>query len=99
MICDHVDEDESRPVLQFQTRFYPFAFPSPHQIPSEFLDPLMATLMVDPVLLPTSSRMVMDRANIVRHLLSDQVGIEIMHWTGTGGRSRYLVKRIRPRGY
>ena len=32
----------------------------------------MATLMVDPVLLPTSSRLVMDRAHIVRHLLSDQ---------------------------
>ena len=42
------------------------------QIPSEYLDPLMATLMEDPVQLPTSSKMVMDRANIVRHLLSDQ---------------------------
>ena len=42
------------------------------QIPSEFLDPLMATLMEDPVLLPTKSKMIMDRSHIVRHLLSDQ---------------------------
>ncbi|GAX74152.1 hypothetical protein CEUSTIGMA_g1601.t1 [Chlamydomonas eustigma] len=41
-------------------------------IPSEYLDPIMATLMVDPVLLPTSSKLIMDRAHIVRHLLSDQ---------------------------
>lgn len=39
-------------------------------IPDEFLDPVMATLMRDPVTLPTSGQ-VMDRANIVRHLLSD----------------------------
>jgi hypothetical protein len=32
----------------------------------------MATLMLDPVLLPTSSKLIMDRAHIVRHLLSDQ---------------------------
>lgn len=38
--------------------------------PDEFLDPLMATLMRDPVMLP-ASRMVMDRATIKQHLLSD----------------------------
>lgn len=38
-------------------------------IPSEFLDPIMSTLMRDPVFLPTSN-MTMDRANILRHLLA-----------------------------
>ncbi|KAJ5938747.1 hypothetical protein N7466_001881 [Penicillium verhagenii] len=40
------------------------------EIPDEFLDPLMYTLMEDPVILP-SSRMTMDRATIRSHLLSD----------------------------
>ena len=38
--------------------------------PEEFLDPLMADLMTDPVLLPTS-RTVLDRSTIRSHLLSD----------------------------
>ncbi|XP_053125304.1 ubiquitin conjugation factor E4 A isoform X1 [Hemicordylus capensis] len=37
----------------------------------EFLDPIMSTLMMDPVLLP-SSRVTVDRSTIARHLLSDQ---------------------------
>jgi ubiquitin conjugation factor E4 B len=37
-------------------------------IPDEFKDPLMDTLMTDPVLLP--SGVVMDRAVIMRHLLN-----------------------------
>ena len=40
------------------------------EIPDEFLDPLMATLMVDPVILPIS-RTVIDRSTIRQHLLSD----------------------------
>lgn len=36
--------------------------------PDEFRDPLMDTLMVDPVLLPSGK--VMDRAIITRHLLN-----------------------------
>lgn len=40
-------------------------------IPDEFLDPIMGTLMTDPVLLP-SSRVIVDRSTIARHLLSDQ---------------------------
>jgi ubiquitin conjugation factor E4 B len=40
-------------------------------IPDEFLDPIMATLMEDPVLLPTS-KMVTDRSTIRSHLLSDK---------------------------
>ncbi|KAJ5759716.1 hypothetical protein N7520_006872 [Penicillium odoratum] len=40
------------------------------EIPDEFLDPLMYTLMEDPVILP-SSRMSIDRATIRSHLLSD----------------------------
>jgi len=40
------------------------------EIPDDFLDPLMATLMQDPVILPIS-RMVMDRSTIRQHLLSD----------------------------
>jgi ubiquitin conjugation factor E4 B len=39
-------------------------------IPDEFLDPLMYTLMQDPVILPTS-RTVIDRSTIRSHLLSD----------------------------
>ncbi|XP_046484062.1 ubiquitin conjugation factor E4 A [Neodiprion pinetum] len=39
--------------------------------PDEFLDPIMSTLMTDPVILP-SSKIVVDRQTIARHLLSDQ---------------------------
>ncbi|KAI0365724.1 ubiquitin conjugation factor E4 [Pilatotrama ljubarskyi] len=39
-------------------------------VPDEFLDPLMYTLMRDPVTLP-SSRVVVDRSTIKSHLLSD----------------------------
>lgn len=38
--------------------------------PDEFLDPIMSTLMRDPVILP-SSRQVIDRPNILRHLMTD----------------------------
>ncbi|KAF2709186.1 ubiquitin conjugation factor E4 [Pleomassaria siparia CBS 279.74] len=40
------------------------------EIPEEFTDPLLATLMEDPVILPTS-RTVIDRSTIRSHLLSD----------------------------
>lgn len=39
--------------------------------PEEFLDPIMSTLMIDPVILP-SSNVTVDRTTIARHLLSDQ---------------------------
>ncbi|KXJ80153.1 hypothetical protein RP20_CCG026564 [Aedes albopictus] len=39
--------------------------------PDEFLDPIMSSLMMDPVVLP-SSRITVDRSTIARHLLSDQ---------------------------
>ncbi|CAF0967414.1 unnamed protein product [Rotaria sp. Silwood1] len=39
--------------------------------PDEYLDPITSTLMIDPVMLP-SSRQIIDRATIARHLLSDQ---------------------------
>lgn len=39
--------------------------------PDEFLDPIMSTLMIDPVVLP-SSKVTVDRTTIARHLLSDQ---------------------------
>jgi ubiquitin conjugation factor E4 B len=38
--------------------------------PDEYLDPLLATLMTDPVILPTS-RNIVDRSTIRSHLLSD----------------------------
>lgn len=41
------------------------------EIPEEFLDPLMFTLMEDPVLL-TTSNVTVDRSTIVAHLLNDQ---------------------------
>jgi ubiquitin conjugation factor E4 B len=40
------------------------------EIPDEFTDPLMATIMRDPVILP-SSRAILDRATIKGYLLSD----------------------------
>lgn len=40
------------------------------EIPDEFEDPLLATLMTDPVILPIS-KMVLDRSTIRSHLLSD----------------------------
>jgi len=40
------------------------------EIPDEFLDPLMWTIMRDPVILP-ASKAVIDRATIKSHLLSD----------------------------
>jgi len=40
------------------------------EVPDEFLDPIMSTLMEDPVILPTSGQTV-DRSVIARHLLSD----------------------------
>ncbi|XP_029162873.1 ubiquitin conjugation factor E4 A [Nylanderia fulva] len=40
-------------------------------IPDEFLDPIMSTVMTDPVILP-SSKITLDRQTIARHLLSDQ---------------------------
>lgn len=39
--------------------------------PEEYLDPIMSTLMSDPVILP-SSKVTVDRSTIARHLLSDQ---------------------------
>lgn len=39
--------------------------------PEHFLDPIMSTLMSDPVILP-SSKQTVDRNTIARHLLSDQ---------------------------
>ena len=39
--------------------------------PDEFIDPMMCELMEDPVLLPTSGK-IMDRKHINRHLLSTQ---------------------------
>lgn len=36
--------------------------------PEEFLDPIMETLMTDPVMLP-SSRKIVDRTVIARHIL------------------------------
>lgn len=40
------------------------------EVPDEFLDPLMFTVMRDPVLLP-SSKIILDRSTIKSHLLSD----------------------------
>lgn len=41
------------------------------EAPEEFVDPIMGTVMKDPVTLPSSS-VTVDRATIARHLLSDQ---------------------------
>jgi ubiquitin conjugation factor E4 B len=39
------------------------------EAPEEFRDPLMDTLMIDPVCLPTSNK-IMERSVILRHLLN-----------------------------
>ncbi|GJQ83288.1 hypothetical protein Trydic_g8880 [Trypoxylus dichotomus] len=41
------------------------------EAPDHYLDPIMSTLMLDPVTLP-SSKQIVDRTTIARHLLSDQ---------------------------
>jgi len=41
------------------------------EIPDEFQDPVTCEIMNDPVLLPTSGK-ILDRASITRHLLSDE---------------------------
>ncbi|CAG9864352.1 unnamed protein product [Phyllotreta striolata] len=41
------------------------------EAPEHYLDPIMSTLMNDPVILP-SSKQIVDRSTIARHLLSDQ---------------------------
>uniref|UniRef100_A0A671WUM2 Ubiquitin conjugation factor E4 A n=1 Tax=Sparus aurata TaxID=8175 RepID=A0A671WUM2_SPAAU len=55
--------------------------------PDEFLDPIMSTLMLDPVLLP-SSNVTVNRSTIARHLLSDQ--------TDPFNRSPLTMDQIRP---
>ncbi|XP_032401821.1 ubiquitin conjugation factor E4 A [Xiphophorus hellerii] len=55
--------------------------------PDEFLDPIMSTLMSDPVLLP-SSNVTVDRSTIARHLLSDQ--------TDPFNRSPLTMDQIKP---
>ncbi|XP_072318997.1 ubiquitin conjugation factor E4 A [Eucyclogobius newberryi] len=55
--------------------------------PDEFLDPIMSTLMSDPVILP-SSNVTVDRSTIARHLLSDQ--------TDPFNRSPLTMDQIRP---
>ncbi|XP_063221072.1 ubiquitin conjugation factor E4 A [Bacillus rossius redtenbacheri] len=57
------------------------------EAPEEFLDPIMSTLMTDPVVLP-SSRATVDRSTIARHLLSDQ--------TDPFNRSPLTMDMLRP---
>ncbi|MBN3315901.1 UBE4A factor, partial [Atractosteus spatula] len=58
-----------------------------YDAPDEFLDPIMSTLMLDPVILP-SSHVTVDRPTIARHLLSDQ--------TDPFNRSPLTMDQIRP---
>ncbi|KAG5268844.1 hypothetical protein AALO_G00217100 [Alosa alosa] len=55
--------------------------------PDEFLDPIMSTVMLDPVVLP-SSNVTVDRSTIARHLLSDQ--------TDPFNRTHLTMDQIRP---
>lgn len=55
--------------------------------PDEFLDPIMSTLMADPVILP-SSKVIVDRTTIARHLLSDQ--------TDPFNRSPLTMDQVKP---
>jgi ubiquitin conjugation factor E4 B len=47
------------------------------EAPDEFIDPLLSTLMRDPVRLPTSGHIV-DRSTISQHLLNDEKGTLIL---------------------
>jgi len=58
MIIHEVKEAEDQEELDFG------------EIPDEFEDPLLASLMEDPVILPTS-KITIDRSTIISHLLSD----------------------------
>lgn len=55
--------------------------------PEDFLDPIMSTLMTDPVVLP-SSKVTVDRTTIARHLLSDQ--------TDPFNRSPLTMDQVKP---
>lgn len=59
--------------------------------PDEFLDPIMSTLMMDPVILP-SSRTTVDRTTIARYLqlISLQYGkfVATLPWLWTGVNTR-----------
>ncbi|KAH6929903.1 hypothetical protein HPB50_006624 [Hyalomma asiaticum] len=55
--------------------------------PDEFLDPIMSTIMTDPVVLP-SSGITIDRSTIARHLLSDQ--------TDPFNRSPLTMEMVKP---
>lgn len=55
--------------------------------PDEYLDPIMSSLMADPVILP-SSRVTVDRSTIARHLLSDQ--------TDPFNRSPLTMDQVKP---
>ena len=46
------------------------------EAPEEFLDPVLMTLMTDPVKLPTSST-ILDRSTIAQHLLNDETGTSV----------------------
>lgn len=86
--------------LFFQSNVLPFRF-SLLSFASPFLtDPLMTTLMQDPVILPTSGK-IMDRPVIARHLLNSgtdpfnrQPLTTEMLQPGRGGYPRYVFKRI-----
>lgn len=41
-------------------------------VPEEFLDPILATIMIDPVRMETTSKKVIDRKTILAHLMNDE---------------------------
>lgn len=49
-------------------------------IPDEFLDPIMQSVMRDPVILPVS-RQIIDRPTIERHLLNNPTGKQLRYLT------------------
>lgn len=57
------------------------------EVPDEYLDPIQYTLMVDPVILPTSGT-ILDRSTITRHLLSDS--------TDPFNRKKLTVEMLEP---
>lgn len=57
--CDHIQAESSAAEISID------------DVPEDFVDSIMQTLMTDPVILPSSNKTV-DRSTIARHLLSDQ---------------------------
>lgn len=68
LIAEIIEFSDKVQVIEQRQRANDEALVNP---PDEFLDPILSSLMKDPVILP-SSKVTVERSTISRHLLSDQ---------------------------